>query len=256
MSKRKALSISESQLREMINILVKNPSDFFLSGQCRRYLALDRWKSGGRYLRIHEELDEGVMPGAVEHNRKELERDDFGSYTRTLRLINPLKSLDPVYGGAPNMAVLTIGPRTEMEIFHLIGVGFSPSNITALDLISSSPLIDTGDMHNLPYPDRSFQVVISSWVIGYSSSPQRAVDEMIRVCADGGLVAIGATYEPTLGRGVINKRESDSDINGSMFGSVSEFTDMIGDKLNYICFQQEPVGEQKGAVMLIARIKH
>jgi SAM-dependent methyltransferase len=253
----KNLTVSQKQLQNMNEILVKYPSDYFLSGRCRRYLALDRWKSGDRYLRVHEDLDGGVMPGAVEHNRRELEKDDFGSFTRTARLINPLTSLNPVFGHASQMKVLSIGPRTEMEILHLIAVGFHPENISGLDLISASPFIDTGDMHKLPYGDRSFQVVISSWVLGYSSSPQLAVDEMVRVCGDGGLIAIGLTYEPGYGRGVVADNPADDEIVGSMYGSVGELKGLIGDKLDYVHFQQEPDSDtQSGPVMLIARIKH
>ena len=241
----------------MLGILAKRPADILLSGECRRYLALSRWRNGDRYLRIHEDLDAGVMPGAVEHNRKELEKDDFGSYTRTVRLINPLTSLDPIYGHAPKMKVLSIGPRTEMEILHLVAVGFHPANISALDLISASPLIDTGDMHNLPYGDCSFNVVISSWVLGYSSDPQRAIDEMVRVCAHKGIIAIGLTFEPGYGRGVVADNPADDEIVGSMYGSVEEIKTLVGDKLDLIYFQQQPESDdQKGPVMLIARIKH
>ncbi len=258
MSESKALSVSTQQLDHMLKILAKRPADILLSGECRRYLALDRWRRGERYLRVHEDLDQGVMPGSVSHNRKELEKDDFGSFTRTGRLINPLTSLDPVFSYAPKMKVLSIGPRTEMEIFHLIGAGFNPGNISALDLISCSPLIDAGDMHNLPYEDRSFHIVISSWVLGYSSSPQRAVDEMLRVCTHNGIIAIGLTYEPGYGRGVVAAGNSSGDeIVGSMYGSVEELKALVGPKLDVVYFQQQPDGDdQKGAVMLIARIKH
>jgi len=79
------------------------------------------------------------MSGTITHNRKELEKDDFGSSRRTIRLLNPLSSLEPVYSFAAQLSVLSIGPRTEMEIFHLMGIGFSFKNIRAVDLISSSP---------------------------------------------------------------------------------------------------------------------
>lgn len=257
MNETNALSILQNQLQDMLAILAKYPSDILLSGRCRRYLALDRWKKGDRYLRIHDDLDEGVMPGSVEHNRRELEKDDFGSFARTGRLINPLTSLDPVYGNAHKLKVLSIGPRTEMEVLHLIAAGFHPSNISGLDLISASPLIDTGDMHNLPYGDRSFHIVISSWVLGYSSAPQRAVDEMVRVCANYGLVAIGLTYEPGYGRGIVANNPKDDEIVGSMYRSIEELRILIGDKLDCVYFQQEPDSDgQKGPVMLIARIKH
>ena len=239
--------LTREQLQTMANFMVKTPRDLLLSEECRRFLALDRWKKN-RDLRVHSDTDSGVMPGTIEHNRKELEKDAFGSARRTLRLINPLTALEPVYSMAPQLKVLSIGPRTEMELFHLMGVGFSHPNIHAVDLISSSPLIDTGDMHKLPYPDRSFHVTISSWVLAYSSNPQLAIDEMLRVTAHGGLVAIGVTYDPATD-------QVKTDITGCNYGTADELKGLIGPKLDKVHFEQDPAGK-KGGVMLIARIKH
>lgn len=251
------LSISAEQMQEMINILVRNPADILLSEKCRQYLAFDRWQHSDRHLQIYEEDGRGVMPGAIEHNRRELDESKFASTKRTLRLINPLSSLEPVYSNAANMRALSIGPRTEMEIFHLVAIGFQPQNVTAVDLISSSSLIDLGDMHRLPYPDRAFDVVISSWVLNYSNQPQQAVDEMIRVCADRGLIAIGLTYDPTYGANYIAEAPKDSEIVGSMQRSAADLIRLLGDRLDRVCFQQDPIRDEiKGPVMLIARIGH
>lgn len=245
----KKVIISGDQLLAMLKILQKNPRELLLSEECRRFLALDRWKKD-RYLRIHAEAETGeaVMPGTVEHNRKELETDGFGSVRRTLRLINPLTSLEPVYSAAPQLKVLSIGPRTEMELLHLIGVGFSMHNLFAIDLISSSPMIETGDMHKLPYADGAFDVVISSWVLGYSSNPKLAVDEMVRVTKHNGLVAVGMTYDPAT-------EQTKTDITGCNYGTADELKALIGPKLDRVHFEEDPRG-QKGGVMLVARIKH
>lgn len=247
-SKSKKINISGEQLLAMLKIVRKNPRDLLLSEECRRFLALDRWQQD-RHLRVHaeDETGEAVMPGTVEHNRKELESDGFGSMRRTLRLINPLTSLEPVYSIAPQLKVLSIGPRTEMELLHLIGVGFSPQNIFAIDLISSSPLIDTGDMHKLPYADGAFDVVISSWVLGYSSNPKLAVDEMVRVTRHDGLVAIGMTYDPAT-------EDTKTSITGCNYATPEELKALIGPKLARVHFEEDPRG-RKGGVMLVARIK-
>ena len=250
--------LSEVQLRTMLKIISRNPADLLLSEKCRQFLCADRWEAAGKHLEIFSDGGQGVMPGTVAHNRRELETIGFGSTRRTQRLLNPLSGLDPVYGNAGNLKVLSIGPRTEMELLHLVGLGFQLNNITAVDLISSSPLIDLGDMHALPYPDRSFNVVISSWVLNYSNRPQLAVDEMVRVCANQGLIAIGLTYDPTYGGNYINETPAEATaIIGSMHRSVDDLARLIGPKLDRICFQQDPVADQvKGPVMLIARIRH
>ena len=126
---------------------------------------------------------------------------------------------------------------------------------TAVDLISSSPLIETGDMHNLRHADHSFDVVISSWVLNYSSNPQRAIDEMVRVCKRGGIVAIGLTYNPEVAvispNGVSNREA----IVGSMHKSVAELKSRFGSKLDRVYFQYEPddLGK-KAPLMLVARL--
>jgi SAM-dependent methyltransferase len=250
-----SIKISQAQFDAMISILLKNPTDLFLSEACRQYFALDRWQSSSKTLQFHDELSEGTMPGTIAHNRREVEMDAFGSTRRTGRLINPLSSLEPVYSHSHKLKALSIGPRTEMELLHLMGIGFQIQNIRALDLISSSPFIDAGDMHSLPYDDRSFDVVISGWAIAYSNRPQRAVDEMIRVCADGGLIAIGITFDAANDEGVRATARNENDIEGTNFRKVSDFEKLIGRSLHRVLFQQEPAG-RKGPVMIIAQIKH
>lgn len=247
--KSKKFVVSSEQLKTMLGLVQKNPRDLLLSEECRRFLALDRWKKD-QHLRIHAEAETGeaVMPGTVEHNRKELEVHGFGSVRRTLRLINPLTSLEPVYSFASKLRVLSIGPRTEMELLHLIGVGFQPQNIFALDLISSSPMIDTGDMHKLPYPDQHFDVVISSWVLGYSSDPKLATDEMVRVTHHGGLLAVGMTYDPAT-------EQNKTAITGCNYATADALKELIGPKLDRVHFEEDPRGN-KGGVMLVARITH
>jgi len=109
-------------------------------------------------------------------------------------------------------------------------------------------------MHKLPHPDGAFNVVISSWVLGYSNEPKKAIDEMVRVCADGGLIAIGLTYETSIARGVVEV--APTDIVGSNYGSVDELKVLLGPNLDRVYFQQDPDPGDRGGVMMIARIKH
>lgn len=96
--------------------------------------------------------------------------------------------------------VLCIGPRTEGEIFMLMAYGFAPENIRGLDLISYSPLIDVGDMHAMPYKDDEFDISISSCVLVYSSDPQLACKEIVRVTKNGGLACVAQDTVPSAGR--------------------------------------------------------
>jgi len=91
---------------------------------------------------------------------------------------------------------LTIGPRTEGEILNLFSHGFKKDNVKGLDLISYSPWIDVGDMHNIPFEDNSFDIVICGWVIAYSNNKLKAASEIIRVLKNNGIASIGVSYSP------------------------------------------------------------
>jgi hypothetical protein len=112
---------------------------------------------------------------------------------RSLWLLRPLSVIEAV-GPIGAARLLCIGPRSEGEILRAWAHGFSKANITAVDLISYSPWIDVGDMHQLPYADNSFDMLMSGWVLAYSESPERAAREMVRVVRPGGLVAVGVEY--------------------------------------------------------------
>lgn len=250
------ITISADQFQRLGQILSQHPTDILLSEPCRRFLAQDRWVSSTKALNIHETQTEGVMPGTVTHNRAELDQNIFGSSRRSQRLLNPLSGLEPVYSAAGNLKVLSIGPRTEMELFHLMALGFRAENISALDLISSSPMIQAGDMHAMPYPDRSFDVVISSWVLNYSKTPQLAVDEMKRVCVPGGLIAIGLTYAPARGHGTAITDPGETNIIGSMQRSAGDLLALLGDRVSDVHYQSTPPRDDvPGPVMVIARMR-
>jgi ubiquinone/menaquinone biosynthesis C-methylase UbiE len=69
--------------------------------------------------------------------------------------------------------------------------GIKPGNLKTLDHISYSPWITTGDMHDIPFEDNSFDVLILGWVIGYSRKPERVAEEIISVSRPGAIVSIG-----------------------------------------------------------------
>ena len=138
------------------------------------------------------------------------------SGARSFRIIKPLSVIEsyralntmPILGGELHdldypcdAKVLSIGPRTEGEIFCLISHGFKPKNITGIDLISYSPYIDVGDMHDMKYTDNSFDIVICSCVLVYSKDPMLACAEILRVCTNGGLICLSQDTTPNSGKG-------------------------------------------------------
>lgn len=130
----------------------------------------------------------GVATKTVSHNLRGL-RDL--AVNRSLFLIRPLSILESL---TTRSDILVVGPRTEGEILALVGYGFQRSHIRAVDLISYSPWVELGDLHDLPFPDDSFDSVVLGWVLAYSDDLPRAAAQILRVLRPGGVVAIGVEW--------------------------------------------------------------
>lgn len=131
-----------------------------------------------------------VASNTISHNLKGL-RDL--AVNRSHLLVRPLSVIESL---KVDSEVLSIGPRTEGELFNLAAHGFELAKISALDLISYSPRVLLGDMHRIPFDDNRFDAVILGWVLAYSQDPPAAARETIRVTRSGGVVAIGVEYSP------------------------------------------------------------
>ena len=124
----------------------------------------------------------------LKHNLKGLSK--FG-LTRMNKLIKPLSVLENL---SSDSKVLVIGPRNEEDILNLIGNGFKKKNIIGLDLISYSPMIKIGDMHNTEFDDNTFDAIVCGWTLSYSNQPKKFAEEMVRIIKDKGVIAIGVEY--------------------------------------------------------------
>ena len=124
----------------------------------------------------------------LKHNLKAL--NAFG-LTRMNTIIKPLSVLENV---SKNSRILVIGPRNEEDILNLLAHGFAKKNITGLDLISYSPLIEVGDMHNTRFEAETFDVIICGWTLSYSNQPFKFANEVMRIIKNNGVVAIGVEY--------------------------------------------------------------
>ena len=137
-------------------------------------------------LRTLESPD--AQPVTIEHNLKSLS-DHVNA--RMERLVQPLAAIETLDADS---RILVIGPRTEADLLLLIGYGFQSKNVRGLDLISYSPWIELGDMHEIPFEDDSQDAVVLGWVLAYSQEPERVAREMLRVARHGALLAIGVEY--------------------------------------------------------------
>ena len=91
-------------------------------------------------------------------------------------------------------SLLILGPRFETEILLSKALGWE--SIKSIDTYSYSPLITTGDMHELDFNDNTFSAILCGWTISYSSNPSLAAKEIIRVLEPGGVVAIAVQKVP------------------------------------------------------------
>lgn len=122
------------------------------------------------------------------HNKKSLR--NF-SISRMDLLIRPLSAIEVLNGSS---GILVIGPRNESDLLKLWAHGFNRSRIRGLDLMSYSPWIDVGDMHNTSYPDNQWDAIVCGWTLSYSRTPALFAKELLRIAKSGCAIAIAVEY--------------------------------------------------------------
>ena len=149
-----------------------------------------RFAVSGQGTKSLENVDnaETFNPQAFKHNRSKL----WTFYrVRTERLMSIVRCVNDLPKDAK---VLVIGPRNEAELLLMSLYGFRLENITGVDLFSYSPTIKCMDMHNLEFPDNSFDLVYVAWALTYSGDIERACSEIARVTKPGGVVAAAIAH--------------------------------------------------------------
>jgi SAM-dependent methyltransferase len=142
----------------------------------------------------------------------------------------------------PDSRILVIGPRNENDLYNLVGLGFRIENIRGLDLISYSPYIELGDMHNMPFPSDSFDAVICGWTLSYSTHPARAAGEMIRVTRPGGVIAIGVEYSsmtPTDEKSLLGYEIQEFERTGGRINSTAQIKELFGTNVEAVFFEHD-----------------
>ena len=177
--------------------------------------------------------------------------------TRPLRLIRPLSVVDQVKKDGD---VLSVGCRFEKELLYLAAYGFQPEKIRGLDMVSYSPWVDVGNMHSMPYPDNRWDVVVLGWVISYSSQPDVAAREVVRIARNGAAIAIGVSYYPIP---MLVEMQENGTSEGSCVGdpasrkqTVAALLDLFKGHVDEIYFAQEaPDKTRPGMCTVIFSIK-
>lgn len=244
--------LSSEDLAQIFGILQNQPILLMQVDVVRSLIAQKRLE----YYLSHQQIERvgnngrDSIQNTISYNIQALAGDT--QMLRPLQLIGPLRAIEKVFMSITSQTVLTIGPRSEMEIFSLYAAGFQPHNITAIDLLSYSPFVDLGDMHALPYADHSFDITILGWVLSYSKQPRQAAAEIIRCTKAGGLVAIGNDYAPP--------NAEDTLMGGERFhfDSTKDLLALFGDSVGQVYFQHDPDNAAAGVgkqLMVIFEIK-
>lgn len=151
-------------------------------------------------LKTFGETSESISKNTISHNVSGIKKDLATERSPILLLpLSVIETLDK------DSDILSIGCRTEGELLYLLGLGFDRQKIKALDLISYSPWVEVGDMHNMPFADNSFDAVILGWVLSYSDNRPEAAREILRVARDGAVIAIGVEYNPLSNEEIVGK---------------------------------------------------
>ena len=212
-----------------------------------------------RYVRrkmlVATDVSEGVAENTRMHNLQGMRR----SVTRVARsnvLIRPLSMIHRVHRNIANFEVLSIGPRSEAELLSLMAHGFRWRNIRGVDLMSYSPRIDLGDMHELQYPDGSFDIIVASRVLGYSNTPRIAAAEIVRVVRDRGLIAVNSgDIQPDRNASPAKDYRPGAD---TKFSSLGGLLDIFAPYVDQIYFQNDPSQEtesHRGPILAIFSVK-
>jgi len=196
-----------------------------------------------------------VAPNTVSHNMRGM--FDL-AVERSLRLIWPLTAIETIRNRIPDVQLLSIGARTEGELYNLYAAGFKKRNVTAVDLISYSPRVRLGDMHALDLPDNSFDATMVGWVLAYSDSKEKAAKEIVRVTKPGGVVAIGSEWH----RSSVNEIAAElgyMPASSSRIDSMESLISLFGDNVDHIYFNHDQSWvephQELGDFLLLFRVR-
>lgn len=85
-------------------------------------------------------------------------------------------------------SVLCVGCRNTLELDRFRARGFD--DVTGIDVFSQRHDIKVMDMHEMTFPDNSFDVVYASHALEHAYDVNRVVGEVVRVARDGAIVGV------------------------------------------------------------------
>lgn len=265
------LIISPEHFQTIFKQIEQNPGAIFrLPEACVSLARLRMQQMGDVKIRVYEKAAEDVHQFGIEHNIDQLM--NLTALDRPLQLLTPLLSIDYIRRHQSSIDLLSIGPRSEAELFALYGMGFNPKHVKALDLISYSDLVTLGDAHDMPFAADSFDVIVLGWVFAYSANNQKIADEVMRIAKPGAHIAIGCVCEPPA-RYPEEALKAKTQVGGvhttwkdqrfgervlSLFFNCGQILRMFENRIDTVVFQTEPhpkLAENRSNLLVILRLK-
>jgi SAM-dependent methyltransferase len=115
--------------------------------------------------------------------RRTLSKRETDPGVGAVTLINSVAEQKPDGG-----AVLCVGCRNGLELDRFRARGFG--DVVGIDVFSQRADILVMDMHQMSFPDDSFDVVYASHALEHSYDVDRVVREIVRVGRDGAIVGV------------------------------------------------------------------
>src|SRR6266508_1450314 len=115
--------------------------------------------------------------------RRTLSKRETDPGVGAVALINRVAEQQPSGG-----AVLCVGCRNTLELDRFRARGFE--EVVGIDVFSQRADILVMDMHEMSFPEDSFDVVYASHALEHSYDAERVVREIGRVARDGAVVAV------------------------------------------------------------------
>jgi ubiquinone/menaquinone biosynthesis C-methylase UbiE len=151
--------------------------------------------------------DQGQAPNLSTIKDRQQKTWTSGDYTRignTLVIIGELlcEAVD-VHAGDKVLDVATGGGNTAISAARrfcdVTGIDYVPELIEyarkRAEIEGMEITFEVGDAENLPYPDASFDVVLSTLGVMFAPDQEKAAEELLRVCRPGGKIGL-ANWTP------------------------------------------------------------
>lgn len=151
-----------------------------LRGAARRLGELPHWL-GLHKLRRHAEPE--YRDYLAVQLRRTLSKRETDPGVGAVTLINTVAD-ERTNGGR----VLCVGCRNSLELDRFRARGFE--DVVGIDVFSQREDIKVMDMHEMTFPDDSFDVVYASHALEHSYEVDRVVHEIVRVARDGAIVGV------------------------------------------------------------------